>query len=199
MPSMRAIWASSFWRRLKSCRLRPALWAASAGLRRALTLSTKSSPAGSTADTKPAAKACDGDIRAPKRRSSLARDGPRISGKVTELQNSGVTHKSVNGHQKYVESAAMTMSQCGSTVQPTPTAGPFTAATMGLGKRITALMKRPTGSCKLPWRDLSGPTEGSKPASRSAPVQKNLPSPVSKTTLTAESASAARRASIQPS
>ena len=71
--------------------------------------------------------------RRPKYSTSDASVGPRMRGSSAELQNSGHTPICANGAKKLACGTQYTASQCGSTVRPTPTARPFTAAMSGFG------------------------------------------------------------------
>ena len=106
-----------------------------------------------------------------------------------ELANSGTIAALANGTQKVAFAAAITRSQCKSSVTPIPIAGPLTAATSGFGKASIACMNRKGGR-----EEMSTSSESDMATAScswiSAPDEKYLPSLVRTTAPTASSMAA---------
>ena len=151
--------------------------------------SASRSSAGTVRSAMPQATASSADSHGDVNSTSAARCQPMRAGNSRLLAASGGTPISANGVRNRASSAARTMSQWGSNVNPMPTAAPLTAASSGLSNACSA-----SSSTGKPDSIFSPPTRRAI-SSRSCPAENARPAPVTTTTFTASSARAASSAS----
>ncbi len=128
-PSLNTLWA----RGGPAARRRASLAAASA-----------SASSATTSLASPMRTASAASTRVPSISISVARPSPTSCGSRNIPPSGAMMPRLTHDSMKYALSAAMRKSQASASSQPAPTAGPLTAATVGLGHSFTALI--------APWK-----------------------------------------------
>ena len=140
----------------------------------------RTSPSGTTRETRPPSSASAAPNTRPVATHSMAREMPTTRGRNQVEAASGTSPRRVKTNPNRALCAAMRMSIGSVIVTPMPTAGPLTAAITGLRHRAMASAVTPPGN-----RGGRLSRNERTPAARSAPAQKARPRPVTTTTRTA--------------
>ena len=173
-----------------------ACWGSAAILRAASIAAVSTSSSGTTWLARPISLARAAGMRSPVNAYSLASSRLVWSGQVSGPPSAATRPTVTCGSERNADSAMYTTSDSAMTLQPRPTAGPFTAATTGMRHRIM-LTTRSRPSAMVDWRTAVSSIMRSR-RSKSPPAENARPAPVITATRASASALSCGNSSVSP-